>query len=57
MSYVRRSAIYEQEQEAALQKALDKRSKQFREDLKARDAIMAAREKQAASHSEMPLVR
>ncbi|QGU86980.1 hypothetical protein [Erwinia sorbitola] len=55
MSYVRRNAIYEQEQEAALQKALERRSQQFREALEARDAILAAREKQAAAQSQSPL--
>ncbi|WP_421506679.1 hypothetical protein [Erwinia rhapontici] len=52
MSYVRRNAIYEQEQEAALQKALEKRAQQFRAALEARDAILAAREKQAMAQAE-----
>lgn len=52
MSYVRRNAIYEQEQESALQKALERRAQRFRDDLKARDAILAAREKQAIAHAE-----
>lgn len=49
MSYVRRNAIYEQGQEAALQKALEKRAQQFRVALEARDAILAAREQQATT--------
>ncbi|MFK8258217.1 hypothetical protein ACFL9S_10575 [Erwinia sp. AnSW2-5] len=52
MSYVRRNAIYEQEQEAALQKALERRAQRFRDDLKARDAILAARAKQASAQAK-----
>ncbi|MTD26436.1 hypothetical protein [Erwinia sorbitola] len=54
MSYVRRNAIYEQEQEAALKKALAKIGQRMREVGEAVDAIKAA-EKQAAAQSQSPL--
>lgn len=47
MSYVRRNAIYEREQEVALQKALAKLSQRMREVGEAVDAMKAAREKKA----------
>ncbi|WP_455814353.1 hypothetical protein [Pseudomonas graminis] len=52
MSYVRRDAIYEQEQQIALQKAVDKLGQRMREVGEAVDAMKAAEREQAISHAE-----
>ncbi|MEJ5065677.1 hypothetical protein WH279_19580 [Erwinia sp. MYb375] len=57
MSYERRNAIYEQEQQIALQKAVDKLGQRMREVGEAVDAIKAVERKQATTQAESSPVR
>ncbi|BCQ35730.1 MULTISPECIES: hypothetical protein [Erwiniaceae] len=57
MSYERRDAIYEQEQQIALQKAVDKLGQRMREVGEAVDAIKAVERKQATTQAESSPVR
>lgn len=52
MSYVRRDAIYEQEQQIALQNAVNKLGQRMREVGEAVDAMKAAEREQALAQAE-----